>query len=188
MSSVETQTTLKQPQAGKYKKKRTIANLLQTDQRMPGTNTNEKKTYIKEYFEDHLPKTPESISHESEPTESISMDTKTVNPATVEKPEFKKSKIKDYVFEAECEATVAQSLNKAYALKKANALTKNFNPLEIKSVKLEPVVNCQVEKLPKQKRVSTRVRQRRSKIKDYISDENSAECNAKSLSTNLIQT
>ncbi len=141
----------------KYKKKRTIANLLQTDN--IATSANEKKTYIKEYFEQSPPKSPDSVN---ESTTSLNADANNnicsggeliknekecpdANPAP--SISFKKSKIKDYVFEpAEADTVVSEAAYDDFAA---------LNTSQHKQM--------------------SRVLQRRSKIKDYIdADETSA--------------
>lgn len=155
----------------KYKK-RTIANLLQTD-----TSTvisNEKKTYIKEYFEHSPPKTPDSLN---ESNMSLSVDTNSgefLSP-TSEKDEptltttatitiVKKSKVKDYVFEPH--ALTAEA--KALATISNEGGTRSPSQLQQQQATNESSI---LKSIIQRKRIS-RARARKSKIKDYIVDEN----------------
>ena len=143
----------------KSRKKRTIANLLQADQQLSALN--EKKTFVKEYFDNKSPEqsgdqsmrimelilpieaeqTVPAIKEEpcSRPQveEPVSIVTPSVPLVEVNK-NVKKSKVKDYV----CD--------------------ENMNCAKPKEVP----VDCTVVR----KRIS-RVRQRKSKIKDYILNE-----------------
>lgn len=156
----------------RIKKKRTIANLLQTEQSM--SIPNEKKTYIKEYFEQCStpPKTPESTAqtdflspmsnsskNETEfaitQLETDNVSTENISPINSEASESlknaKKSKVKDYVFDN------TPKILKGTILKMTNSqINKNVHPTIESSIKSF------------QRKRITRVSKRKSKIKDYI--------------------
>lgn len=148
----------------KYKK-RTIANLLQTD--TTTATANEKKTYIKEYFEHSPPKTPDSInestmSADNNSGEFIEKDPHEATITSASITTIKKSKVKDYVLKPALEAETTTT-----ATTTATTLISVNETLPSQQANNETSI---LKSMIERKRIS-RARARKSKIKDYIADD-----------------
>lgn len=157
-------------------KKRTIANLLQTD--TSTATANEKRTYIKEYFGHSPPKTPDSFNESTMSADNNSgefLDKETEDTSTIAQQQqqqaswitvIKKSKVKDYVFEPALEAETTSTT------KTMTTTSVNEGCLPVS----QPVNNVEssvLKSIIQRKRIS-RARARKSKIKDYIADDSSS--------------
>lgn len=163
-------------------KKRTIANLLQTD--TSAATANEKRTYIKEYFEHSPPKTPDSfnestMSAENSSGEFLDRDTEATSAIAQQQQQqassitvVKKSKVKDYVFESAIEAETTSTTTATTTATTAATTSVNEGSLPVS----QPVNNVEspiLKSIIQRKRIS-RARARKSKIKDYIADDSSS--------------
>jgi len=162
-----------------YKKKRTVANLLKTDHLLPD-RAHEKRTYIKQYFEDQSQTSLKTLEYETCDDQLLSTvnDSSILSENKLLSPTNKKNiptstKVKDYVVAAEVLKPikpVKENNPPPLTISKMTNSAK-FSPNQLIGPSSEHIFALQKANNLYLNRLSF-VRRRKSKIKDFINDEN----------------